>query len=84
MTRYMPLTELNPKESLKNAIRQFPDSLSLVQNLIEIYRDEGDYDSALVLTDMQIKKDSGNAYLWNMKATLLFENEDTLQCNKIS
>ena len=75
-------TELNPKESLKNAIREFPDSLTLVQNLIEMYRDEGAYDSALSLTDMQIKKDSGNAYLWNMKATLLFENEDTLNAIK--
>ena len=75
-------TELNPKESLKNAIKEFPDSLTLVQNLIEMYSDEGDYDSALSLTDLQIKKDSGNAYLWNMKATLLFENEDTLNAIK--
>lgn len=75
-------TELNTKESLKHAIREFPDSLTLIQNLIEVYRDEGAYDSALSLTDMQIKKDSGNAYLWNMKATLLFENEDTLNAIK--
>jgi tetratricopeptide (TPR) repeat protein len=75
-------TELNPKESLKNAIKEFPDSPMLVQNLIEMYSDEGDYDSALSLTDQQIKKDSGNAYLWNMKATLLFENEDTLNAIK--
>ncbi|MEO8762650.1 MAG: tetratricopeptide repeat protein [Ginsengibacter sp.] len=71
-------TDLNPKESLKNAIREYPDSLTLVQNLIELYRNEDEYDSALALTDVQIKKDSGNAYLWNMKATLLFENEDTV------
>src|SRR6476469_35530 len=75
-------TGLNPKESLKNNIREFPDSLTLVQKLIEMYRNEGAYDSALLLTDMQIKKDSGNAYLWNMKATLLFENEDTLNAIK--
>jgi tetratricopeptide (TPR) repeat protein len=76
------LTEVNTKEYLKNAIREFPDSLTLVQNLIEMYRDEGAYDSALFLTGMQIKKDSGNAFLWNMKATLLFENEDTLDAIK--
>jgi tetratricopeptide (TPR) repeat protein len=75
-------TELNTKESLKNAIREFPDSLTLVQSLVEMYRDEGAFDSALSLTDIQIKKDSGNAYLWNMKATLLFENEDTLNAIK--
>ncbi len=68
---------INSKESLKNAIKQYPDSLMLLQNLIEAYSDEGAYDSALALTDAQIKKDSGNAYLWNMKATLLFENNDT-------
>jgi tetratricopeptide (TPR) repeat protein len=80
--RVQSSTELNQKESIKNAIREFPDSLMLVQNLIEIYRAEGAYDSALFLTDMQIKRDSGNAYLWNMKATLLFENEDTINAIK--
>ena len=38
----------NPKESLKNAIKEYPDSLMLVQDLIELYRNEGSYDSALV------------------------------------
>ncbi|KAA9037673.1 tetratricopeptide repeat protein [Ginsengibacter hankyongi] len=66
------------KESLKNAIKKYPDSLLLIQDLIEAYRNEGSYDSALTLTDDQIKKDSNNAYLWNMKATLHFENDDTL------
>jgi len=68
----------NSKESLKKAITEYPDSLLLVQSLIEAYRDEGSYDSALTLNDNQIKKDSNNAYLWNMKATLHFENDDTL------
>lgn len=69
-------------ESLKNDINQYPDSLMLVQNLIESYRNEGYYDSAIALTDKQIKKDSGNAYLWNIKATLYFENEDTANAIK--
>ncbi len=68
----------NSKEELKNSIRQYPDSLMLVQNLIELYRNDASYDSALALTNEEIKKDSGNAYLWNMKATLHFENDDTL------
>ncbi|MDE3214736.1 MAG: tetratricopeptide repeat protein [Bacteroidota bacterium] len=66
-------------ESLKEAIKANPDSLGLVQRLIELYRDNGDYDSAITLTDQQIKKDSGNAFLWNMDATLHFENGDTLK-----
>ena len=76
------IAEQSSKESLKNAIREYPDSLTMVQDLIELYRNEGAYDSALALTDMQIKKDSDNAYLWNMKATLLFENEDTIKAIK--
>ncbi len=73
--RPTPLT--NSIESLKNAIKEYPDSLMLVQDLIEAYRNEGHYDSAIALTGLQIKKDSGNAYLWNIKATLYFESEDT-------
>src|SRR6185312_7780405 len=67
----------NSKEGLKDLIKKYPDSLLLVQNLIELYRNEGSYDTALFLTDEQIKKDSGNAFLWDMKATLYFENGDT-------
>ena len=70
------------KESLQNAINQFPDSLLLVQDLIELYRNEGSYDSAIALTNAQIKKNGNNAYLWNMKATLHFENDDTLNAIK--
>jgi len=76
--KVQPDLSANSKESLKNAIKEYPDSLLLIQDLIEAYRDEGSYDSALALTDNQIKKDSNNAYLWNMKATLHFENDDTL------
>lgn len=75
-------TQITSEESLINAISKYPDSLALIQNLIELYRDKGYYDSALLLTNNQIRKDSGNAFLWNMKATLLFENEDTLNAIK--
>ncbi|MGH2647349.1 MAG: hypothetical protein ACRDE8_07270, partial [Ginsengibacter sp.] len=57
-----PSIPKNSKASLKNAIRLYPDSLTLVQNLIEVYRNEGSYYSALALTNDQIKKDSNNAY----------------------
>lgn len=72
----------NQIEVLKNEIRQYPDSLMLIQSLIEAYRNEDYYDSALALTDKEIEKDSGNAYLWNIKATLFFENGDTLNSIK--
>ena len=67
---------------LQESVRRYPDSLMLVYDLIEEYRNEGYYDSAIALTDSQIKLDSGNAYLWNIKATLFFENEDTVNAIK--
>lgn len=73
---------VNSKEELKNIVSQYPDSLMLVQSLVEAYRNDASYDSAITLTDKEIKKDSGNAYLWNMKATLHFENDDTLNAIK--
>ena len=76
-----PVTAVT-KEGLKNLIKKYPDSLMLVQDLIESYRNDASYDSAIALTDEEIKKDSGNAYLWNMKATLHFENDDTLAAIK--
>lgn len=72
----------NSKEKLKNEIKEYPDSLVLLQNLIDDYKNEGSYDSALALTDQQLKKDSTNAYLWNLKATLHFENDDTVNAIK--
>ncbi len=65
-------------QELQSKIQQYPDSLIFVQDLIEAYRDIGNYDSALVIADNQVKKDSNNAYFWNVKANLYFENGDTL------
>lgn len=72
-------SDQNSIQNLKIQIKQFPDSLMLKENLIEAYRNEGYYDSAISVADEEIRKDSGSAYLWNIKATLYFENNDTLQ-----
>lgn len=74
-----PVSNSSSIESIKKAIKEFPDSLMLVQDLIEAYRNNNQYDSAILITNQQIAKDSGNAYLWNIKATLFFENEDTVK-----
>jgi tetratricopeptide (TPR) repeat protein len=72
-----------PKEQqLKNAVAQYPDSLLLTENLIEYYRNNGSYDTALNITDAALKKDSENVELWDIKGTLLFENGDTLKSIK--
>ncbi len=77
--------EVQVKETegtLKALISEYPDSLMLVQKLIELYRDSADFDKAIQLTDEQIERDSGNAYLWNMKAILHFENSDTAKASR--
>lgn len=73
------VSDQNSVQQIKNDITQYPDSLMLKENLIEAYRNAGYYDSAISVADEEIKKDSGSAYLWNIKATLYFENSDTLQ-----
>lgn len=75
-------TDSNSIETIKNAIKEYPDSLILKENLIEAYRNEGHYDSAIIIANQELAKDSGSAYLWNIKATLYFENNDTLNSIK--
>ncbi len=57
---------------------KFPDSLTLTEKLIENFRDKGNYDSALIITGAELKKDSMNAGFWDIKATLHFENGDSI------
>jgi tetratricopeptide (TPR) repeat protein len=67
---------------IKKIIEKYPDSLLLAERLIEYYRNNGEYDSAIAVTDNALKKDSNVAELWDIKATLHFENEDTLNAIK--
>ena len=66
------------EKALKTAIDRFPDSLLLKETLIQYYRDSGNYDMAIALATNALEKDSNNAGIWNIKATLLVENEDTI------
>jgi Putative Zn-dependent protease, contains TPR repeats len=72
------VAEKPSEKSLKNAIATYPDSLGLREELIDYYRNIGNYDSALAITNQAIQKDSNVAELWDIKATLHFENEDTM------
>jgi tetratricopeptide (TPR) repeat protein len=63
---------------LKDSISKFPELLLLKEELIQLYRDSAEYDKAITATNDALQKDSLNARLWDIKATLHFENEDTL------
>lgn len=65
------------EQKLRNAINAFPDSLLLKEKLVQYFRDNNNYSEAISETEKAIQKDSSNEKLWYMKATLLFENEDT-------
>jgi tetratricopeptide (TPR) repeat protein len=65
------------EKKLRDDIARHPDSLLLKENLIQYFRDNNNYSQAIAATEAAIQKDSTNERLWYMKATLLFENEDT-------
>lgn len=63
---------------LKDSVSKFPESLLLKEELIQLYRDSADFDKAIATVTKVLQTDSLNDRLWNIKATLHFENEDTL------
>jgi len=71
-------TTLSAEKQLRNAIVQHPDSLLLKEELIQYFRDNSNYDMAIGETNNALKKDSANARLWDIKATLYFEKGDTI------
>ncbi len=66
------------EQELQNAIRQYPDSALLVENLVQYFRENGNYSQAISSINTALAKDSLNARFWDIKATLHFENADTL------
>ena len=80
-TIYPPLSALG-EEELKQQIAKYPDSLLLVEKLIQSYREAGAYDSALAITQQAINRAPNIHGLWGIKATLDFENGDTVNAIK--
>ncbi len=70
------------EKELREAIAQHPDSLILTENLIQYFRDNHNFGNAIGETEKAIRKDSTNDRLWDIKATLHFENADTLHAIK--
>ena len=65
------------EKKLRDDISKNPDSLLLTENLIQYFRENGNYGTALSEIDHAIQKDTTNARWWFIKATLLSENQDT-------
>src|SRR5678815_1689732 len=69
-----------PEKKLREKASKYPDSLLLKEELIQYFRDNGDYGQAIAETETALKKDPSNDRLWDIKATLHFENADTIHC----
>ena len=63
-------------------VAKYPDSLLLTQKLIGYYSENGNYDTALAIADRAIAKNPDVVELWDIKATLHFENGDTTNAIK--
>lgn len=77
-TKVETSSTVSQEQYYKEAIAKYPDSLLLKEQLIQYYRDTADYEHAIAIANDAIKKDSLNDRLWDIKGTLYFENEDTL------
>jgi len=70
-------TVTTQEEKLKAEIIKYPDSLILMENLVQYYREGGNYDEAVKTINQALQKDSSIARLWDIKAILSYENGDT-------
>jgi tetratricopeptide (TPR) repeat protein len=67
------------ESELTDLVRKYPDSLLLRENLVQYFRDKGDYEAAIKEAETVLRKDPANARFLNIQATLYFENGDTLK-----
>jgi tetratricopeptide (TPR) repeat protein len=70
------------EQKLLGDMRLFPDSTIIVENLAQFYRENNQYDKAVSLISHSLQKDSLNGRLWDIKATLMFELDDTIAAIK--
>ena len=75
-------TELSQEDFLKNAIKQYPDSLKLIENLSAYYLDVQNYDAALAQINNAIDKDSNNAQLRDYQSIIYAAKGDTMEAIK--
>lgn len=70
------------EKQLRALIAQYPDSMLLKENLVQYFRENGNYGDAIEATSTFLRKDSLNDRLLDIKATLYFENGDTIRAIK--
>jgi len=73
---------VSKEDVLKEAIKKYPDSLTLVQNLSAYYLDLQNYDAAMSTINTAIAKDTNNAELRDNQSTIFAQKGDTANAIK--
>lgn len=73
---------ISKESELKNAVKLYPDSFVLIQNLAAYYLEVQNYDAALLHINTAIAKDSSNAELWDNQSIIYAEKGDTANAIK--
>jgi tetratricopeptide (TPR) repeat protein len=73
---------ISEEKQLMESIKKYPDSLLLMENLVKYYTKNNNCDNAIAVINDAIQKDSTIDKLWDIKAMLHFENDDTLNAIK--
>ena len=72
-------TDSIPSEAaMTAAVKQYPDSMPLLENLVQYYSNTENYTSALSYINQAIARDSARPELWDMQSLVLVEKSDTL------
>ena len=70
------------EEVLKNALKNYPDSIILIQNLAAYYLDMQNYDASLSTINTAIIKDSNNTALLDNQSIIFAQKGDTANAIK--
>jgi tetratricopeptide (TPR) repeat protein len=65
------------EETLKAAVKNYPDSLLILQNLVQYYTNGQNYDAALAFVNQALAKDSIRPDLWDLKSIVAAQKGDT-------
>jgi tetratricopeptide (TPR) repeat protein len=70
---------VSAEEALKQAVKQYPDSIPLLQNLVAYYSNGENYDAALAVINNSIARDSSNPAFWDIRSVIASQKGDTAQ-----
>ncbi len=73
----VPAGTLSQEKQLTEVLQKYPDSILLVENLVQFYRDNAEYEKSLSTVDDALKRDSSAFRFWHIKGILHYENADT-------